>query len=179
MKTYPLYYAAAAILIMTAGSQAKDRNLSISSSGDAQTCADLKAKSSNGEVAQAVDKFTLQRREAPVLEVVGNDSGVISVFGWDRAEYSVETCKFAVAGDRAAGAISQGRSVSHSAGRVMLNGLASDDANWQVHFLVHAEGRQPGSGDEERPDRGARRERYFKTPGVERAGFDSELRRRD
>src|SRR3974377_716982 len=99
MKQDSLYYLAAtlicAVWILTPvhSQAAKNRSLNISfEGGNAEHCSDLQEKS-NAERAQATDAFTLQKGEAPILEMNGADRSVFHVRGWDRAEYSVETCK--------------------------------------------------------------------------------------
>src|SRR5258708_4335777 len=100
MKTETVVYSAAALLCAIslfnpAQTHAARRNFNLNYSGDAQTCADLKVTSNNGEVAKVVEAFTMTRAEAPLLEMVGGENANIQVMGWDRAEYSVETCKIA------------------------------------------------------------------------------------
>jgi hypothetical protein len=51
-----------------AQNRSRNRNLSINMQGDAESCADLRV-TSDGQVAQSVEKFTLQRSEAPTLEL--------------------------------------------------------------------------------------------------------------
>jgi hypothetical protein len=144
-----LYYAAAGILcaaflLTPARTQTRIRthshDFNINVQGDAEHCADLKV-SSSGELAQVNDSFTLQKSEAPVLEIGALDHGVIHVVGWNQPQYTVETCKIAVAGDRAsADQLVRGISVTRSAGRFSTSGPASDsgDWQWQVYFMVHA-----------------------------------------
>jgi hypothetical protein len=144
MKNDSLYYLAAALLVAgwfltpAKTNAAKNRNLSVNSQGNAEHCSDLKV-TSTGEVAQANDTYTLSKAEAPILEMVGMDKAVLQVRGSDRADYSVEACRIAVADDRA-GAEQAVRaiSISHTAGRFSSSGPTSDDVNWQVYFLVHA-----------------------------------------
>lgn len=115
-------------------------NLNINTQGQAESCADLKV-TSNGELAQSVEKFALQRSEAPVLELNAGERGVVHVRGWKQAGYSVEACKMAVAEDRGtADTMLRGISVSRSAGRFSYTGPANDNArgNWQVYFIIHA-----------------------------------------
>jgi hypothetical protein len=144
MKNDSLYCLAAALLIAgwiltpAKSHAAKTNNLSISVEGHAEHCADLKVRS-NGEVAQSNEVYNLQKSEASLLEMTGMDRSVLQVRGWDRAEYSVEACKVAVASDRAAAEqVVRGISVSHSAGRFSSSGPNTDDVTWQVYFLVHA-----------------------------------------
>ena len=47
--------------------------------------------------AQVNEAFTLSKGEAPILELNAAERGHIRVRGWDRADYSVETCKVAAA----------------------------------------------------------------------------------
>ena len=144
MKTDTIVYSAAAVLcagwlLCPASTEAARRNFNLSFNGNAETCADLKVSSSNGEVAKLVESFTMTRAEAPLLEMNGADRANISVRGWDRAEYSVETCKVAVAETRsAAEATARGISVSHTAGRIAYSGPANDDVQWTAVFLIHA-----------------------------------------
>jgi hypothetical protein len=145
MKTESFYYLAAAALIgawMLAPVKtqaAKNHNLSVSSDGNAEHCSDLKVTSNNGEVARANDAYTLQKSEAPILEMTGMEKSVIQVRGWDRSEYSVETCKVAAADNRAIAEQGlRGISVTRSAGRISATGPASDDVNWELFFFVHA-----------------------------------------
>jgi hypothetical protein len=144
MKNDSLYYLAAAVLIagwfLTPAKThaAKTKNLSVSFEGNAEHCSDLKVKS-NGEIAQANETYNLSKSEAPILEMVGMDKAVLQVRGSDRADYSVEACKIAVAEDRAgAEQVVRGISISRSAGRFSSTGPTSDDGNWQVYFIVRA-----------------------------------------
>ena len=130
---------AAWLLPPASGQFNRRRGLDISTEGNAERCSDLKV-SSNGEIAQSSDTFTLQRNEAPVLELTGMDRSVISVRGADRGDFSVETCKVAVADTRAAAEQTlRAIAVTHGAGRFSASGPA-DDANsrWQLYFFVHA-----------------------------------------
>ncbi len=144
MKNDSLYYVAAAVLcaawLLVPGSTeaARRRNLNVNFHGNAEHCSDLKV-TSDGEVAQANETFALTRAEAPVLELSGIDRGIFKVRGWEQANYSVETCKIAVADDRAtAEQTVRGISVSRSAGRFSASGPSGSDANWQIYFIVHA-----------------------------------------
>ena len=144
MKNDSLYYLAAAVLIAgwvltpVKTHAAKNQNLSVNFSGNSEHCSDLKA-TSDGEIAQATEAFTLQKSEAPILEMVGMDKAVLHVRGWDRAEYSIEACKIAVADNRAAAEqMVRGISVTRRAGQISSTGPGGDDGNWQVYFIVHA-----------------------------------------
>src|SRR6185369_2698801 len=99
-------------------------------------CADLKVRSS-GEFSQVNEVFSLQKSEAPILELAGTDRAVIQVKGWERFEYSVEACKVAVAETRA-GAEQAVRNVhvARSAGRISAAGPAGDDSQWQIFFII-------------------------------------------
>jgi hypothetical protein len=146
MKNDALYHLAAALLLLLLAlgwllappktHAQKNRSLNINFSGDAERCADLKV-SSNGEVAQANESLALSKAEAPTLEINGTERGLIRVRGWDRPDYSVETCKIAVAETRAAAEQAvRGISVTRTAGRLSYSGPTGDDANWQVYFIV-------------------------------------------
>jgi hypothetical protein len=144
MKNDSLYYLAAAVLIagwfLTPAKThaAKTRNLNVSYDGNVEHCSDLKVKS-DGQVAQANETYNLSKSEAPILEMLGMDKTVLQVRGSDRADYSVEACKIAVAEDRAgAEQVVRGISISRSAGRFSSSGPTSDESNWQVYFIVHA-----------------------------------------
>jgi hypothetical protein len=129
-----------ALLVAPAPGSAQTRthNLNINTQGDAESCAGLKV-TSDGQVAQSADKFTLQRSEAPTLELNAADRGVIKVRGWNQAAYSVEACKVAVAEDQgSAERTLSAISVSRSAGRFSFSGPPGDGSNWQVYFIVHA-----------------------------------------
>src|SRR5438067_12321401 len=82
----------------TAGN--RDRGFNLSIDGDAESCADVKVRSSNGEVAQTSESFTLRKSEAPPLELNAAERAHIRVRGWDRPDYAVETCKIAVSAAR-------------------------------------------------------------------------------
>src|SRR6266545_6216335 len=133
MKNEALIYAAAAALclgsLFTPGKThaAKHRNFSIGTEGDANGCADLRVRSS-GELARVNQSFTLSKGEAPILEMNSADHGQIRVRAWDHADYSVETCKIAVADTRGtADQILGSIEVRHTAGNVSFSGPASDD----------------------------------------------------
>src|SRR4051812_45806648 len=106
MRNDRLYLLAAALLVVgcvTSPAQtrvSKNRNLNINFEGSAEHCSDMKV-TSNGEIAQANETFSLQKSEAPILEMSGMERSVFQVRGWDRAEYSVEACKVAVAENKA------------------------------------------------------------------------------
>jgi hypothetical protein len=146
MKKDRLCYVAAAalcaawLLTPTRMQAAGDHDFNISINGDAERCSDLRVSSDNGEIAQVSDTVTLQKAEAPVLElddVAGR--GVVRVRGWNQANYSVETCRIAAAGSRsAADQLVRSITVSHTAGHFSTSGPASDSGNWQVYFIVHA-----------------------------------------
>ncbi|HEY2019340.1 MAG TPA: hypothetical protein VGH38_37790 [Bryobacteraceae bacterium] len=144
MKNNSVYYLATAAicvawLLTPAQAQvSRRRNFNINTEGNAERCSDLRV-TSDAELVRSAETVTLQKSEAPVLELNGLDRGVLKVVGWDRGEYSVETCKIAVADDRArAEQALRGVSVTHSAGRFSTSGPTTDDANWQVFFFVHA-----------------------------------------
>ncbi len=119
--------------------RSRNRNLSVNFEGNADRCADLKVTSRGGEVAQANEAFTLTKSEAPILELASIDRGIYKVRGWDRPDYSVETCKIAVAEDRAAAEQTlRAISVTRSAGRFSATGPSNNDAQWQVYVIVHA-----------------------------------------
>ena len=145
MKIETLVYGAAAVLctgwlFCPESSQAARHDYNLNLSGNAETCADLKVSSNNGEVARLSDRFTMTRAEAPVLELNGGERANIRVRGWDRADYSVETCKVAVAETRAeADRLVQGISVTHAGGRLSFNGPPQvENGQWTAVFLIHA-----------------------------------------
>ena len=128
-----------ASLLAPASLHARDHNLNVSFTGSGEHCSDLKVTSGNGQVAQAAESFTLSRSEAPTLELRGLERGVLRVRGQDRADYAVEVCKVAAAGDRAsAEQLVRAISVSRSAGRIAYSGPSDGDSDWQVYFIVHA-----------------------------------------
>ena len=97
MKNEGFLYVAAAVLclawLVSPGNTqaAKTRGLNLNIGGNAESCAELKVRST-GETAQVNESFTLSRGEAPTLELNAADRGQIRVRGWDRADYSVEAC---------------------------------------------------------------------------------------
>src|SRR5580658_5352887 len=128
MKNHAGMISAAALLAAVfsiapaqAQSQSKHYNLSVNFGDNAESCADLKVKTT-GAVSQASEKFTLQGAS---VEVDGGSRGAIRVRGADRADYSVEACKIAVAGDSATAAqMVAGIQVNRSAWRVETHGPA-------------------------------------------------------
>jgi len=132
--------ACAGWLLCPETSHAARHGFNLNLNGEAETCADLKVSSNDGEVAKFTSNFTMTRAEAPLLEFNGGDRGHIRVRGWDRPDYTVETCKVAVAETRAeADAMAQGISVTRSAGRLSMNGPApSDRGQWTAVLLIHA-----------------------------------------
>jgi hypothetical protein len=131
--------AAAAILTLTsAQAQSKHHNLSVNFDGQVASCADLRVKT-DGALAQAVDKFSLQGAS---IQIDGGSGGSIHVTAADRADYAVEACRFAVADDQAtAQQAVAGTSVTRSAWRVEAHGPAYADTNnaqWQVYLIVQA-----------------------------------------
>jgi hypothetical protein len=132
--------ACAAWMLCPGSTQAARRDFNLNFSGDAETCADLKATSDNGEVARFSDSITFTRAEAPSLELNGGDRSHIRVRGWDRADYSVETCKLAVAENRGeAERLAKGIAVTRAGGRLSFTGPASTDTGqWTAVFFIHA-----------------------------------------
>jgi len=145
MKIDTLVYGAATVLcsawlLCPGSSHAARRNFNLSINGKAESCAQVEVSSKDGEVAKVVESLTLTRAEASQLEMNGGERGNIHVRGWDRPDYSVETCKLAVAENTAsADRMARAISVTHSGGRISFSGPASsDDGQWQVVFFVHA-----------------------------------------
>jgi len=136
---YDAFLALALLSLAPAAHAARNYNLSVNSN-NAEGCADLRATSKDGEVAQINESATLGARELSALELEDNAGrSSVQVRGWDRAEYSVETCRIAVADSKsAAETLARGITVSRSAGRLTTNGPSSTDGNWQVYFIVHA-----------------------------------------
>lgn len=131
--------ASAAILALSPlHAQSKRHNLSVNFDGQVSTCADLRVKT-DGALAQAVDKFSLQGAS---IQIDGGSGGSIHVTAADRADYAVEACRFAVADDQAtAQQAVAGTSITRSAWRVETHGPAYSDNNnaqWQVYLIVQA-----------------------------------------
>ncbi len=129
--------AAALLTIAPAQAQSKNHNLSVNFDGEVSSCADLRVKT-DGALAQAVDKFTLQGAS---VQIDGGSGGSIHVTAADRSDYSVEACRFAVADDQAtAQQAVAGTSVTRSAWRVETHGpaYADNSAQWQVYLIVQA-----------------------------------------
>jgi hypothetical protein len=145
MKYENLIYVAAALsLVWLLNPQethaAKKRNLTINFENNAEHCSDLRVKS-DGEVAQKAEMFSLGRGDASMIELQDTTGrSVIRVRAWDRAEYSVEACKVAVADDRAtAEGLALGISVTHTAGHFYTSGpVNSDNGNWQLYLIIHS-----------------------------------------
>jgi DUF4097 and DUF4098 domain-containing protein YvlB len=144
MKHDHLIYAAAVALCLgslavpSRTHAAKKRDFNINTKGDATSCADLHVTSSS-ELSQVNSTFTLSKGEAPILEINALDRGQIHVRAWDRAEYSVETCKVAVADTRStADTIARGIAVNHVAGNLSVSGPTVDNGDWIVVFFIHA-----------------------------------------
>lgn len=142
MKNSLLYCAAfLALPACTVYSQGtRNHNLNINLQGDAETCSELRA-SSNGQLAQANQRFDLAPGEVSTLELNGGTRGVVKVRGWHQAGYTVEACKLAAAEDLGtAQSLVRGITVSRSAGAFTYTGPQTDSgsANWQVYFIVHA-----------------------------------------
>jgi hypothetical protein len=129
---------AAMLTLAPAQAQSKHHNLSVNFDGQVASCGDLRVKT-DGALAQAVDKFSLQGAS---IQIDGGSSGSIHVTAADRADYAVEACRFAVADDLAtAQQTVAGTSVSRSAWRVETHGPAYADNNsaqWQVYLIVQA-----------------------------------------
>jgi hypothetical protein len=145
MKIETLVYGAAAVmctgwLFCPESTHAARHGYNLSLSSNAETCADLKVTSNDGEVARLSDKFSFTRAEAPLLELNGGERANIHVRGWDRADYSVETCKVAVAESRAeADRMVQGISVTRAGGKLSFNGPPpAETGQWTAVFLIHA-----------------------------------------
>jgi DUF4097 and DUF4098 domain-containing protein YvlB len=144
MKPESLTYAAVVVMCLGAifGSAqtrtTKSRNLNISTNGEANGCADVHA-TSHAELAQLNQTLTLSKGEAPIIEMNGSDRGQIHVHAWDHADYSVETCRIAVADTRAeADQIVRGITVNHTAGNLTFSGPTTDSGEWTVVFFIHA-----------------------------------------
>ena len=145
MKLQTLLFTGAAVLctawlLAPPKTLAARHNFNLNFNGDAETCAELRVSSNNGEVAKIAESFTMTRAEAPLLELNGVDRAHIRVRGWDRADYAVETCKVAVAETRAeAEQMARSVSISRSAGRISHNGpIVNDNGQWSVVYLIRA-----------------------------------------
>jgi hypothetical protein len=138
LRTAGATLAAAALAIAPAQAQKTHHNLSVDFGNNAATCADLHVKT-DGALAQATDKFTLQGAS---IQIDGGAGGAIHVVAADRADYAVEACRFAVADDQStAQQAVAGTSVTRSAWRVETHGPSYSDnrsAEWQVYLIVQA-----------------------------------------
>jgi DUF4097 and DUF4098 domain-containing protein YvlB len=116
-----------------------DFNLSIHDNS-AEHCSDLQAEARGGSLAQASESFMLPRSQGAALEINVPDRGNIRVFGAPQADFSVEVCKFAVAGDGGtAEQVVQGITVQRSAGRLSASDpTVNAEADWSTYFIVHA-----------------------------------------
>lgn len=142
MKSTLLYCAAALTLPACAvySQSTRTHNLNINMQGDPETCGELRA-TSNGQLAQANQRFDLTRGELSTLELNGGTRGVVKVRGWHQAGYTVEACKIAVAEDLGtAQALVRGITVNRSAGAFSYTGPQTENGNgnWQVYFIIHA-----------------------------------------
>jgi DUF4097 and DUF4098 domain-containing protein YvlB len=144
MRSESLIYSGAAVLCLGAlftpamSRAAKSRDLNISTSGNANGCSDLHA-TSRAALSQVNETFSLSKGDAPILEMNAQDRGQIHVRAWDHADYSVETCKIAVADTRGeADQVARGITVSHMAGNIWFSGPTTDTADWTVVFFIHA-----------------------------------------
>lgn len=128
---------AAAFAVLPAEAQSKRYSLNVENAGSADSCADLKLRST-GAVSLASEKFTLRGAS---VQLDAGSRGSIRVRGADRADYAVEACKVAVAGDSATAAqMAAGISINRSAWRVEAHGpqVSNGDGDWQVFLIVHA-----------------------------------------
>jgi len=128
----------ACLLLPTSSPAARHYNLSIN--GDkAESCADLKVKSSNGEASVVEQSFNFAKGEAPVLELNGADHSIIRVQGWERPEYSIHACKIAAAETTgAAEQIARSITVGRSGGRFFMNPPSVGEGDWEVYYIVRA-----------------------------------------
>ena len=134
---------------------------------------------SNGEIAQVNESFTLSKGEAPMLEINAVDRGNIRVRGWDHADYSVETCKVAVAETRRGGRPDGARDFRGALGGANLlqrPGHGFHRVDGGLHCACAARC-VVESGSEERADRRPRRQRQRQTARRQRADRDRRLRR--
>ncbi len=136
LRTAGAAFAAAVLTIAPAQAQLKHHNLNVNFEDNVASCADLHVKT-DGALAQAVDKFTLQGAS---IQIDGGSGGAIHVTGADRADYAVEACRIAVADDQSSAQQAlAGTSVTQSAWRVETHGPAyADKVQWQVYLIVHA-----------------------------------------
>ncbi|MBZ5728122.1 MAG: hypothetical protein LAP87_24440 [Acidobacteriia bacterium] len=143
MKTESWYNLAAAALALAwmltpaKTEAAKNRNFTVDFQGNAEHCSDLRVRS-DGQIAQTAETFTAPKSAAP-LELSALDRGIVRVIGADRADFSVEACKLAVADTRAeADQAVAGISVTRSASRFSASGPSGENTQWEVYFIVHA-----------------------------------------
>jgi hypothetical protein len=141
MKKEGLNYVAAALLaawIAAPMPTEARQNFSVDFPDGASRCADVRVRSS-GQIAQAAESFALARRDASVLAVSGLEHAQIRVRGWDQPGYSVEACKIAAADDSAtANQTLKSVAVTRNGSRFSASGPSSNDAQWQVVFIVRA-----------------------------------------
>lgn len=101
-------------------------------------CSDLQLRTS-GRLARDTQTFTVAKASASPLEVSARDRSSLYVRGWDRPDYSIEVCKFAVASSQSA-ADSELRAVSvnRTGARFTASGPSDSDARWHVAIFIHA-----------------------------------------
>jgi hypothetical protein len=114
-----------------------DRDLTIEGSRGAERCSDLRPRA-RGELAQATENFTLSKSQAPALELRGRSHTSFHIRGWDRADYSVEVCKFAAAASRSeADRLLRSIDLTRSGARFTVTG-PDYDRQWEAVLFVHA-----------------------------------------
>ena len=111
--------------------------LRIEGGREVDKCSDLQVRA-GGELARSAETFTVSKSQAPTLELHAISHTVMHVRGWERPDYSVEVCKFAVAGSRsAADQALRAISIIRNGARFSVTGPDSGD-RWQAAVFVHA-----------------------------------------
>ena len=124
----------------TSAQQNKNRNISISTSGDDKViteCGQIKIRIGNAEATRSEQVQSIPMSAISLLQVRPPQNGGIHVQGWDRDEYAIKAC-MAAAGESAAEAkaLLDRLKLSIQDGRVSVDGPSARD--WIAYLLVQA-----------------------------------------
>jgi hypothetical protein len=138
MRPVVLALTSCLLLIGAARANARgDWNVTISGTGEANDCNDIRVHSSEYQVVRGEEQATIAKDSVKTVHVTSSKNGGILTRGWDRNDYFIRACKAAAASDEPAARQLLGQiSFSVSNGEVSARG--PEGGRWLVYLIVQA-----------------------------------------
>jgi DUF4097 and DUF4098 domain-containing protein YvlB len=139
MKTKTLLALVVCMTIISLRIEAQNRrrssSVNVDSNRSVSSCSDLQVSFDRKPAITEETQMTLAPGQVQVLRAQTSNSGIY-VTGWDRAEYSVTTCKAVPADDPNANATLRDITTSFSSGQISVDGPNGANQQWMAALIL-------------------------------------------